>query len=297
MIRTLRNALSLAGITLKLYARDRKALALSLLFPLIFTFVYGTLFGKGGTEQLRFVVPMLIGLSITTGAFFGQGLGVVIQRERGMLRRYRLTPLGSGGLLAGTVLAGLVLLSFTICVQLALLKFVYRAPIDFRAWQFVLVALIGSISMASLGLIIAAIASTMQEAQLLMQITFMGTIFVSGMTIPLDQYPAAVRSVAQFLPPTHVVKALNDVCFHRFSRVADAAPLIALVIMAATAFTIATRLFRWEKEDPLPRRAKASALLALLPVLVFGAWRNTHKETPSSRVVIHAKHGPKHTAK
>lgn len=297
MRRTLRNALALAGITLKLYARDRRALALSLLFPLIFTFVYGTLFGRQGSQALRFVVPMLIGLSISTGAFFGQGLGVVVQRERGMLRRYRLTPLGAGGLLAGTVLAGLVLLGLTIGVQLALLRFVYHAPIDFRAWQFILVALIGSVSMASLGLIIAAIASTMQEAQLLMQITFMSTIFISGMTIPLDQYPASVRSVAQFLPPTHMVKALNDVCFHQFSRSADGPPLAALLIMAATAFTIAARLFRWEKEDPLPRRAKATALLALIPVLLFGAWRNTHQPPAASGTVIHTKHSAKSTAK
>lgn len=287
-MRTVRNALALAGITLKLYMRDRRAMALSLLFPLIFTFAYGTLFGRGGKEAIRQILPMLVGLSIITSSFFGQGLGVVIQRERGMLRRYRLTPLGVGGLLGGTVVAGMVLLSFTICVQLAILRYVYHAPMDFSVWQFLLVAFIGSVSMASLGLIIAAIASTMQEAQLLMQITFMSTIFISGMTVPLDQYPAQVRTIAQFLPPTHVVTTLNHVFFHQFTRASDGAPLVALLLMSATAFTIATRLFRWEKNDPLPRRAKASALLALIPVLLFGAWRNAH--TPSARVRTHTVH-------
>jgi ABC-2 type transport system permease protein len=240
---------------------------------------------------------MLVGLSITTGAFFGQGISVVVQRERGMLRRYRLTPLGSGGLLAGTVIAGLVTLAFTIGIQLALLRFAYHAPMDFRAWQFVLVTLIGSLAMASLGLIIAAIASTMQEANLLMQITFMSTIFISGMTIPLSQYPPMVQKVAQFLPPTHVVKSLNDVFFHQFTRANDAAPLAALLIMASAAFTVATRLFRWEKDDPLPRRAKASALLALTPVLLFGAWQTAHTPGHVAKPAAHVRHTHKRAAR
>ena len=273
MNRVLSNAIALACITLKLYTRDRKAMALSLLFPIFFTVAFGAALGRGGREAVREIMPMLVGLSIITSSFFGQGLGVVIQRERGMLRRYRLTPLGSGGLLAGTVLAGLVMLAFTLCVQLLMLKTVYHAPFDFRIGPFILVIVVGAISMASLGLIIAAIASTMQEAQLLMQMTFMGTLFLSGLTFPMEMFGLRIRQFAQFLPPTHLVTSLTHAMLGGFSLSTDGVALVALMLMAATAFTIAARLFRWEKNDPLPRRAKASALLALIPVLLFGAWR------------------------
>jgi ABC-2 type transport system permease protein len=288
MIRTVRNALSLAGITLKLYTRDRRAFVMSLIFPLFFLFAFGTLMGREGPGAVREIMPMLIGLSIITGSFFGQGLGVVIQRERGMLRRYRLTPLGAGGLLAGTVLAGLVLLAFTIALQLLLLRVLYHAPMDFHVVPFLVVVLVGAVSMASLGLIIAAIASTMQEAQLLMQMTFMSTLFLSGMTFPLYLFPSWVRKVAQFLPPTHMVNALRDVILGGFSWREDGVALFALALMAVSAFTIAARLFRWEKDDPLPRRAKATALLALIPVLLFGAWKVTQPSV--ARVHLPAAH-------
>ncbi|HEY3412365.1 MAG TPA: ABC transporter permease [Armatimonadota bacterium] len=284
MIRVLSNAIALARITLKLYMRDRKAMALSLLFPLFFTVAFGAALGKGGREEVREIMPMLVGLSIITSSFFGQGLGVVVQRERGMLRRYRLTPLGAGGLLAGTVLAGLAMLTFTLGVQLLMLKVVYHAPLDFPVGPFLLVTVVGAISMASLGLVIAAIASTMQEAQLLMQMSFMGTLFLSGLTFPLEMYSLRVRQFAQFLPPTHLVTPLKHVMLGGFSLESDGVALCALALMAATAFTIATRLFRWDRTEPLPRRAKASALLALIPVLLFGAWRNTHTQAP--RIII-----------
>jgi ABC-2 type transport system permease protein len=287
MIRTLRNALSLTAMTLKLYTRDRRAFGMSLLFPLFFLFTFGTILGREGPNAIRMVIPMLVGLSIITSSFFGQGLGVVIQRERGMLRRYRLTPLGAGGLLMGTVLAGLALLAFTLGIQLVLLKVIYHAPMDFKVGPFILVCLIGSISMASLGLIIAAIASTMQEAQLLMQLTFMSTLFLSGMTFPLDQFPRWVQKASQFLPPTHLVTALRHTILGGFSVKADGIALFALALMAGAAFTIAARLFRWEKDDPLPRRAKATALLALIPVLVFGAWR-TVQTTPKPARPVHS---------
>jgi hypothetical protein len=54
----------------------------------------------------------------------------------------------------------------------------------------------------------------------------------------------------------------------------DVPAIVALALMTVAAFLAAARLFRWDKDDPLPRRAKLSALLALTPIIVFGVWQN-----------------------
>ncbi|HEY3268228.1 MAG TPA: ABC transporter permease [Armatimonadota bacterium] len=269
----LRHALVLAALSLKLIARDRRAFAFSLAFPLTFTFVFGALSRSPDSGGVTQFIPMLVALSIVTGSFFGQGMSVVVQRERGMLRRYRLTPIGSASLLIGTMLSGLAMLAITVSVQLALLHFVYNAPLKFAAAPFVLTAVVGAASMASLGLIIAAITSTMQEAQITFQMTFLASMFLSGIVVPLEMYGRTMQRVAAFLPPTHMMHTLRDALTGHFSVRHDGVPLLMLTLMAATAITIASRLFRWDKDDPLSRRAKLTAVLALIPVLLFGLWQ------------------------
>lgn len=272
--RVARNALSLAGMMLKLSLRDRRAFFFSLVFPLAFLYVFGLLAAGEGPEALREITSRLVGLAIMTGSFFGQGLTIAIQRERGMLRRYRLTPLGAAGLLGGTAIAGLAMVALSVGLQLLLWHVQFHAPLHFNPWLFLVAGVISALAMASLGLVIAAVASTMQEAQILFQITFMGALFLSGMTIPLDAFPAWVQRVAVFLPPTHMMTVLDHVLLGARSLVPDLPALVALVVMTAAAFTAAARLFRWEKDDPLPRRAKLTAFLALTPILLYGAWLN-----------------------
>lgn len=281
-LRVMRNSLLLGGMMLKLSLRDKRAFFFSLLFPLAFLYIFGVLAAGEGPEALREITSRLVGLAIMTGSFFGQGLTLAIQRERGMLRRYRLTPLGAAGLLGGTAIAGLVMVAISVGLQLLLWHVQFHAPLHFHAGLFLIAAIISSLAMASLGLVIAAVASTMQEAQILFQITFLGALFLSGMTIPLEVFPKWIQRSALFLPPTHMMTVLENVLLGAPSLIPDIPALVALVLMTVVAFVAAARLFRWEKDDPLPRHAKLSALLALLPILVYGFWLNTRPVPPAT---------------
>ncbi|MPN45426.1 hypothetical protein SDC9_192993 [bioreactor metagenome] len=77
---------------------------MGMVFPLVFLFLFGLLAAQEGPYILRELIARVVGLTIMTGSFMGQGMGLAVQRERGMLRRYRLTPLGATGLLGGAAL-------------------------------------------------------------------------------------------------------------------------------------------------------------------------------------------------
>lgn len=272
--KTARSALALAVVTLKLSLRDRRAFLMGLVFPMVFLFLFGLLATAEGPLVLRELIARVIGLSIMTGSFMGQGLGLAVQRERGMLRRYRLTPLGADGLLAGTAMAGLALVSFTITLQLILWRAWFHQPEGVGWGALALVIVISALAMTSLGLIIAAVASTMQEAQILFQLVLMASLLLSDLTVPLDILPEFLQRLAVFLPATHMVHLLRDAMAGAWN--ADLAALFALVLMTAASFAVSARLFRWERDDPLPRRARWAALMALAPVLLFGVWQNAH---------------------
>jgi len=272
---TIRNALALAALTIKLSFRDRRAFVVSLVFPLTFLFLFGLMASQEGPAVLRELISRVVSLTVLVGSFFGQGLGLAVQRERGMLRRYRLTPLGAGGLLGGTALAGLFMVFLTITIQLTLWRLQFGQPRDLEVGRFLLAVTVAALSMASLGLVVAAVASTMQEAQILFQVTFMASLVLSDITVPLDYLPAFLQRVSVFLPATHASRVLRHALDGHTPLSFDALALAALALMTVTAFYVAARLFRWERDDPLPRRAKWSALLALLPVIAFGLWQNT----------------------
>lgn len=267
---TARNAIALASITLRLATRDTRAFVFSFLFPLVFVFLYGMMATNEGPAEVRDLAARVLALTILVGSFFGQGLALAMQRERGMLRRYRLTPLGASGVLSGTAVAGLALVFLTLTVQLAIWRLAFGQP-DHLAWgRFLMAALVAAISMTGMGLVVAAIASTVQEAQILFQVTFLGSLLLANITIPLEMLPSFLQRLSAFLPATHAFTVIQRALVGNTPWRADIIPLAALTLMAASSFYVAARLFRWERDDPLPRRAKWAALLGVLPVLLYG---------------------------
>src|SRR5688572_10654373 len=79
------------GLSLRLHFRNRMALLYGYLFPLIFLAVFWVLYRHEKIPLLRHMGELLT-VSILGGACFGLPTTLVSERERGVWRRYRLTP-------------------------------------------------------------------------------------------------------------------------------------------------------------------------------------------------------------
>ena len=136
---------------------------------------------------------------------------------------------------------------------------------------FVLVT-IGTVTFASLGLIVASVTNTMQETQIINQIIWFVFLFISGATIPFPMLPGAVQAVAVFLPATYLVSGLQRAMIDHTDLRDLGMYLASLVGCALIAFVISAQLFRWEPESKAPRRAKLWAAAAVVPFLLLGVW-------------------------
>src|SRR5262245_28268704 len=122
------------------------------------------------------------------GACFGLPTTMVSERERGVWRRYRLAPVSTGTLVAGTIAARYVLLLVAGLLQLGLAMIIGmpapRHPIDlFVAFTLVSFALIG------LGLVIAMMADNVPAVQALGQCVFLPMLVIGGVAVPLTLLP------------------------------------------------------------------------------------------------------------
>src|SRR6202521_1639193 len=193
---------------MRLAMRNRAFLFFSLITPLAFLFGYGALSRRLGPGAMPYLLAMVLALTVM-GSFWGLSVQLVTFREQGILRRFRVTPVGASAMLASSLLSNYFLTLPTVVIEFFLSRWVFHmSGLGNLISVFVLVTL-GTVSFASLGLIVASVTNTMQETQIINQIIWFVFLFISGATIPFPVLPGMVQAFAVFLPATYLVSGLQ----------------------------------------------------------------------------------------
>jgi len=269
----LKTILTLAAMRIRITLRNKAFLFFSLIMPMAFFFLYGSVLAKGEATKVRYLLGPVIAMSVM-GTFWGLSLQLVTWREQGILRRFRLAPVPSTAMIGSSILANLVLILPTVFLELFLARFLYHVTTFGNVPAILLLALVGIGAFASLGLIVASVTNTVQETQIINQLLWFALIFLSGATIPVPVLPRAAQHVALFLPATYLVSGLQRAMVRSASPFSLGVEIGSLVAWGILAFSIASLLFRWEPEAKLPRNAKLWAASTILPFVLLGVWEN-----------------------
>jgi ABC-type multidrug transport system permease subunit len=269
----LKTILRLAGMRIRITLRNKAFLFFSLVMPMTFFFLYGSVFAKGDPIKVRYLMGPVIAMSVM-GTFWGLSAQIVTWREQGILRRFRLAPIPATSMIGSSILANMLLILPTVLIELTLARFLYHVTDFGNVTSVVVLALAGIGSFASLGLIVASVTNTMQETQVINQLLWFAFIFVSGATVPVPELPKAAQQVALFLPATYLVSGLQRAMVDNVWVFSLGAEIGSLLAWGALAFFISSQLFRWEPEAKLPRNAKLWAAATILPFVLLGIWES-----------------------
>src|SRR5262249_13989743 len=132
--------------------------------------------------------------------------------------------------------------------------------------------IIGSLAFRSIGLIIASVAESMAEAQILIQILYIPMLFLSGTTFPLVNLPKWIQRLSTFMPATYLKSGMQSILQNGETLAANSRSVAALLATMAVGFIVSFHLFRWSKEDRLSAGSKAWVAGVLAPFLLLGAW-------------------------
>jgi ABC-2 type transport system permease protein len=269
----LRTILTLAAMRIRITTRNKAFLFFSLIMPMVFFFLYGSVFAKGNPQAVTFLMGPVLSLTVM-GTFWGLSMQLVTWREQGILRRFRLAPISPASMIASSVIANYALILPTVFVQLFLARYIYHVT-AFGNWITLLVLVIlGITSFGALGLIVASVTNTMQETQIINQLLWFSFLFLSGATVPLSVLPVIVQRIGLFLPATYLVSGIQRGMVYNQGVLSLSVEIISLVVWGALAFFISSVLFRWEPEAKLPRNAKLWAASTILPFILLGIWEN-----------------------
>jgi ABC-2 type transport system permease protein len=271
----LKNFATLTRMRIQLTLRNKMFLFFSVIMPFGFFFLYAGVFAKGIPQVVRYFLGPVMALTVM-GSFWGLSAALVTFREQGILRRFHVTPVSASDMLASSIVANFVLTMPTILIELLFARLVFHVPNFGNLLSVFLLIAIGTMSFASLGLVVASVTNTMQETQVINQLIWLPLIFLSGATVPLATLPQVVKRVGLFLPATYLVTELQDAVYWSASPWSKDVSLAlgSLVLWAMLTFFLSAQLFRWEPEAKIPRRAKLLVAATAIPFLLLGILEN-----------------------
>ncbi|MEO8276288.1 MAG: ABC transporter permease [Thermoanaerobaculia bacterium] len=264
-MRFLRNAMALALSYLIENSRSPTALFWMLAFPQLFLFVFAFVFAGGRPNDVAYLMPGLLTLTTITSSFFGFSIRLVAERERGALRRLRVTPASAGAVVAGHMLHAIASLSISLLFQLAIGKLFFHFPVQGSIGTLLVMLLAGGIAFVPLGLFIGCIGRDTRSAPALNNLIVFPQMFLSGSAMPFFMLPGWVQQVGRLLPATYLNEGLQRVIIGGQPLSGLLGPIAVLVLFGGIGLVLNSLLFRWESSDPLPL-GRLGAGLAILTV-------------------------------
>ncbi|HUK30939.1 MAG TPA: ABC transporter permease [Candidatus Acidoferrum sp.] len=284
----MKNAIALTINRMRLMLRNRLFLFFSLVMPMVFLFLFLGLFARGNAFVLPVMLAQVIAITVM-GNYWGLSVQLVMWREQGILRRYRLAPVRASDLLISSIFANYVLTLPTIIIEFVLARLVFHVLTFGNLWTVFLLTLLGTVCFASMGLIIASVTNTMQETQLINQLIWFVLLFLSGATLPIFILGKRIAEIAYYLPATYLVVGLQRAMLHGAGAIDLIPVILSLIGTGLIAFILSSQLFRWDPDDKAPRKAKLWVLATIVPFFILGYWESHHANlTTESQSFFHA---------
>jgi len=245
----MQTVLSHTKMELKLFFRETLALLFTFIVPAVSFVVFGLMFRtnsyEGGLDYFQAYIPSMIAIIIFTTAFFSMGLQVVIDREKGVYKRLKGTPLNQSAIFTATIVKGFFAIYVGAIEILLISKFGFGSELTGNPFEFFLALTFCSITFFSIGFIVSSLAKRMQTALGIAMIAMYPMMFLSGATLPLEAFPEVLQKASVIVPLTYVVNVLragwNGTLFTTDSLV-DIGVLIGILMLSTM---IGMKYFKW----------------------------------------------------
>lgn len=199
-----------------------------------------------GARYIDFLVPGLIGMNLLGSGLWGLGFAIVLARTEKLLKQLSATPMRRWQYLLSFMLARLLFLVPEIVVLLGFSYLAFGVRMHGSWLSFILISVLGSLTFAGIGLLVAARTKTLEAAGGLMNLVILPMWVLSGTFFSAARFPDFAQPFIKALPLTAVNDALRAIMNEGVPLSATALEIGILVAWALASFTLALRIFRWQ---------------------------------------------------
>ena len=242
----------LTWLEIKIFVREPMGVIGSVGIPVLLFVVLGRVVGpqmRRGVPRLPLVLtvdlPILTSILIAASAVLSLVVVIAIYREGGILKRLRATPLRSHTILTAHVLVKLTFTAVTVALMVLAGRRYYPVDAAVPLVSFTIAVLYSTVSVLSLGFLIASVVPTARFAQPIGAFILYPMLGLSGLFVPIDALPPMLQQAARVLPLTYAVSLLRGVWRGEgwSNHIGDVGAL-ALTFVVCT--VLSAKVFRWE---------------------------------------------------
>ncbi len=247
----MRGLWKLISVQLKLFLREPIGAFFTLAFAPLLLILFGFIWGNdpvpefGGFGAMDVSVPAYMGLIVATVGLMSVPIATSAQRESGVLRRYRATPLRPLTYMVADVIVYFVMTLLGISALMLVGKVVYNVRFEGNLLSIFGAVSLGAFAFFAIGYVIAALAPTARSAQIVGMVLLYPMMFLSGAAMPIEILPESVQNFSRFLPLTYVVRLVRGLWAGNGwgQYLGDVGILLGILVVCAA---IAAWTFRWE---------------------------------------------------
>ena len=240
--------LTLTRVESALLLREPAAVLFTLALPLLLLSLNGSQGNApdpelGGAGLVDVLVPGYLVYVMATSSLMNLAETLAEHRDRGVLRRLRVTPLRPWQVLGSHAVTHLAMsvLGCALLVGAGLAAFDLRLPADVPAT--VLAVLASALAVLSIGFLLGAVLPTVRTTQAVAAALYFPSIFISGALFPREALPELAQQLGEWLPLTYAVAAIRGAWT---GGTLDAGALAVLALTTCLATAAGLRWFRWE---------------------------------------------------
>jgi len=200
----------------RLVMRDPQSRFLTILLPVIFLILFASLFGAHAThvnghliKNVSYYVPGICTLGIIATSLVNLVITLTAQRESGVLKRRRSTPVPAWVLIASRTATSAILAVGLVSVLVVIGHIAYGVRVPTATLPaFALGVVFGSFVFCCLAFAITSFIGKEDSAQPMIQAIVLPLYFVSGVFVPERQISHALHNIASVFPVAHLNNAL-----------------------------------------------------------------------------------------
>jgi ABC-2 type transport system permease protein len=235
----------------KLFLREPVGAFFTLVFPLIYLFLFGIISGNeptpqfGGQRTIDASIPGLTAVIICTTGLMSTTMTMATYREKGVLRRLRTTPVNPLVVLVAQVIVVFAMTALGMLLLVTAGKLVYHVRFEGDAFSVLAGFVLSSLSFFGIGFILAGTMPTARSAWIVGMVLLYPMMFLSGAFFTVELLPATVQKVSAFMPLTYVVNLLRGLWTGQpwGKHLLDVGVLAGMLLLG---IIVSAKTFRWE---------------------------------------------------
>ena len=191
-----------------------------------------------------FIVPGLIGALLMQTSVGAMAVSVVRERERGTLEALIVSPIRRWELLVGKILPSLTVAFGQMTMLLVVAHYVFDVPIRGSLSLLYGLSLVFMIGALGTGILLSTMARTVAQAMQLAFVTFLPSVYLSGLLFPIEGMPTEAQYLASVIPLTYFLRIIRGIVLKGVGLESLWPSVLPLLVFAAVVFSTAIMMFK-----------------------------------------------------